>query len=71
MIIRAHKICNKCEEVVARKACIGYVTVKEYVTVRGDDVARYYCDGANTIPYKLHYCHSCWKSFVRNIEVDY
>lgn len=70
MIVNAHKICNKCKDVVAQKACIRYYTVKNYITVRGSDVTSYVNYEDSETPYKLHYCRDCWDGFVGKIEVN-
>jgi hypothetical protein len=70
MIVSAHKICDKCHDVVARRNCICFYTVKDYVTVRGSDVTTYANMEDNDTPYKLHYCRTCWDGFVGKIEVD-
>lgn len=67
MKMRAQKICNSCSDVVAVKHCILYHTVKNYVTVRGDDVTTYVNMEDNTTPYKLHYCGTCWGKIASRI----
>jgi hypothetical protein len=70
MIVSAHKICDKCKDIVARRNCICFYTVKDYVTVKGSDVTTYANMEDNDTPYKLHYCWTCWDGFVGKIEVD-
>ena len=70
MIVNAHKICNACRDTVAVKNCLFYVTKKNYVTIRGDDITSYVNMEDNTTPYKLHYCRECWDRIVQKIEVD-
>ena len=57
------KTCDNCKEVVARRNCIFFVTVQDYVTVKGSDVTSYCNMEDNDTPYKLHYCRKCWNKF--------
>ena len=63
MKMRAQKMCDSCSAVVAVKNLIRYNTVKDYVTIRGDDVTSYVNFEDNTTPYRLHYCRECWDGF--------
>ena len=59
----AKKMCDCCKDVVAIKYFIRYNTVKNYVTIRGDDVTTYVNECDCTTPYELHYCRECWEAF--------
>lgn len=63
MIRPSVKMCDNCNEVVAIKHCIRYVTKKKYITIRGDDITTYVNREDNTTPFKLHYCKTCWNGF--------
>ena len=63
MFIEAKKTCDHCKEVVAVKGLLFYRTVKDYVTVRGDDVVGYAEWEDNTVRSELHICKQCWRGF--------
>jgi hypothetical protein len=59
MTVSASKYCNGCRERVATRS-IFWHTIKDYVTVRGDDVPGYADMEAPTARIDLHYCRDCW-----------
>lgn len=67
MIQRTTKICDRCKDVVAIKGIL-YHTVKNYVTIRADDVPTYCNMEDNTTAYKLHYCRDCWNNMLTTIR---
>ena len=69
MIVSKSKVCNSCKYTVAVKSLLWH-TVKDYVTIRSDDVPTYVNMEDNTTPGKLHYCRDCWNKITKNIEVS-
>lgn len=67
MIVSKSKYCDGCRERVAVKYCILWNTVKDYITLRGDDVPTYVNYEDSTTPVQLHYCKDCWKAITKNI----
>lgn len=65
----AYKSCNACGQIVALRNFIRYNTVKNYVTIHGDDVTTYVNMEDNTTPYDLHYCRDCWDGFWGDFNV--
>lgn len=68
MIQPGTKICDRCQDVVAVRNRILFHTVKNYVTIRGDDVTTYVNMEDRTTPYKLHYCRCCWNKLWEKVE---
>ena len=69
MINPSTKTCNHCGDIVATKNFIRYYTLKNYITVRGDDITTYVNMEDNTTPYRLHYCRECWYGFWGDFNV--
>ena len=66
MTVSASRYCDGCDARVATKS-IFWHTVKDYVTIRGDDVPTYVNYEDATTPVKLHYCRRCWNIITKNI----
>ena len=67
MIVHKSKYCDGCHDRVAVKYCILWNTVKDYVTIRGDDVPTYANYEDATTPVKLHYCRTCWNTITKEL----
>lgn len=70
MIINKSKYCNGCQERIAVKGCILWRTVKDYVTIRGDDVPTYVNYEDTTTPVRLHYCRDCWSIITKELPFE-
>lgn len=66
MKVSASKYCDGCKDRVATKS-IFWHTVKDYITVRGDQVPTYANYEDPTTPVRLHYCWPCWNAITKNI----
>ena len=67
MVVNKSKYCDGCCERVAVKYFILWNTVKDYVTIRGDDVPTYVNYEDPTTPVRLHYCRTCWNTITKQI----
>ena len=67
MISLASKYCDGCRERVATKRWLLWHTVKDYVTIRGDDVPTYVNYEDATTPVRLHYCRTCWNTITKQL----
>ena len=70
MIMNKSKYCNGCYERVAIKNCILWHTIKEYVTIRCDDVPTYANYEDITTTARLHYCRKCWNTITDNLPFE-
>ena len=66
MKVSASKYCDGCRDRVATKSLFWH-TVKDYVTIRGDEVPGYSNYEDPTTRVRLHYCCDCWKLITVNI----
>ena len=70
MIAMKSKYCDGCHERVATKQCILWHTVKEYVTIRRDDVPSYANYEDATSRADLHYCKDCWNTITKQLPFE-
>ena len=70
MIVNKSKYCNGCHDRVAVKYRILWNTVKDYVTIRGDDVPTYANYEDATTHVKLHYCRECWNTITKELPFE-
>lgn len=66
MKVSASKYCDGCTARVATKS-IFWHTVKDFVTIRRDDVPGYVNYEDPTARVDLYYCCDCWNSITKNI----
>lgn len=66
MIVRTSKICDGCRATVAIRSIL-FHTVKDYVTIKKNEVPTYvnYEDSTTTVD--LHYCRDCWNTITENL----
>ena len=67
MIVSKSKNCDGCNKRVAVKRFILWHTVKDYVTIRRDDVPGSVSYEDHTSRVDLHYCRDCWNAVLKNI----
>ena len=63
---KAHKACDCCGDIIAEKNVFRYHTVKNFLTIRGDDLPGFgaYNYDSCTDRYELHYCKDCWDDII-------
>lgn len=67
MKINASKYCDGCGTRVATKGFFLWHTVKDFVTVRRDDMPTYVNYEDATTPVELCYCSTCWEVITKNL----
>jgi hypothetical protein len=67
MVVLTSKHCDGCLEKVATKNWFLWHTVKNYITIRGDEVPTYVNYEDPTTPVRLHYCKDCWNTIVKQL----
>lgn len=67
MKINASKFCDGCRDRVATKGLILWHTIKDFVTIRRDDVPTYVNYEDATTPMEQYYCHECWEKITENL----
>jgi hypothetical protein len=70
MIINKSKYCNGCYNRVATKHFILWYTVKDFVTILGDQVPTYINYEAATTPVRIHYCMDCWNTITKKLPFE-